>query len=108
MIQIIGFKNCKETQKAIRYFKERRIDFAFVDLKEYKLSSKEWDSIFNAKNSFFASDSQYYKKNSYQYRDYDEREEVMAHIELLKTPVLRAKTNAAIGLDTDFVEKYKC
>jgi arsenate reductase len=31
-IQIIGTKKCKETQKAERFFKERRIKFQFRDL----------------------------------------------------------------------------
>ena len=106
MIQIIGFKNCKDTQKAIRYFKERRIEYAFVDLNEYKLSLKEWDSIFSCPN-FFNTDSQYYKKNNYSYMDYNEKEEVKEHIQLLRTPVLRCKANAAIGLDVAFVDKYK-
>ena len=33
-LQIIGTKKCKETQKAERYFSERRIPFHFKDLIE--------------------------------------------------------------------------
>jgi arsenate reductase (glutaredoxin) len=31
-VQIFGTKSCKETQKALRFFKERRIKTHFVDL----------------------------------------------------------------------------
>ena len=33
-IQIFGTKKCQDTRKAERYFKERRIKFQFIDLKE--------------------------------------------------------------------------
>lgn len=32
MIQIWGTRKCRETQKAQRFFKERRIPFQFIDL----------------------------------------------------------------------------
>ena len=44
-IQIIGTKKCKETQKAERYFKERRIPFHFRDLTEKGLAKGELDNI---------------------------------------------------------------
>ncbi len=33
-IQIFGTGKCFETKKAQRFFKERRVDFQFIDLKE--------------------------------------------------------------------------
>jgi len=33
-IQIFGTKKCKDTQKALRFFKERRVKVHFVDLNE--------------------------------------------------------------------------
>jgi len=44
-IQIFGTKKCKETQKAERYFKERRIPFHFRDLTEKGLAKGELDNI---------------------------------------------------------------
>ena len=44
-IQIFGFKNCFDTKKAERYFKERRIKYQFIDLKEKSLSKRELESV---------------------------------------------------------------
>ena len=33
-IQIFGTKKCNDTKKAERFFKERRIPYQFIDLKE--------------------------------------------------------------------------
>lgn len=40
-VQIFGTKKCKETQKALRFFKERRVKVHFVDLRERAASAGE-------------------------------------------------------------------
>lgn len=40
-VQIFGTKKCKDTQKALRFFKERRIKVHFVDLNERPASAGE-------------------------------------------------------------------
>lgn len=40
-VQIFGTKSCAETRKAERFFKERRIDVHFVDLKRRAASEGE-------------------------------------------------------------------
>jgi arsenate reductase-like glutaredoxin family protein len=40
-IQIFGTRKCKDTQKAIRFFKERRVKIHFVDLNERAASPGE-------------------------------------------------------------------
>lgn len=47
-IQIFGTKKSFDTKKAQRYFKERRIKFQFVDLREKGLSKGELQSVANA------------------------------------------------------------
>ena len=47
-IQIFGTKKCFDTKKAERYFKERRINFQFIDLKEKTLSKGELSSVKNS------------------------------------------------------------
>ena len=42
MLQVIGTARSKDTQKAIRYLKERSLPFQFVDLGSRTLSEKEW------------------------------------------------------------------
>ena len=40
-VQIFGTKKCKDTQKALRFFKERRVKIHLVDLKEKAASTGE-------------------------------------------------------------------
>ena len=47
-IQIFGTKKSFDTKKAQRYFKERRIKFQFVDLKEKGMSKGELQSVMRA------------------------------------------------------------
>jgi arsenate reductase (glutaredoxin) len=44
-IQIFGRRDCAETRKAERWFKERRIPFQFIDLKEKGFSPRELESV---------------------------------------------------------------
>ena len=44
-IQIFGLKKCFNTQKAERYFKERKIKYQFIDLSQKALSKGELDSV---------------------------------------------------------------
>jgi arsenate reductase len=44
-IQIFGAKKCFDTQKAERYFKERKIKYQYVDLRKYGLSKGEFESV---------------------------------------------------------------
>ena len=44
-IQVFGLKKCRETQKAERYFKERKIPFHFIDLSEKGLSKGELEKV---------------------------------------------------------------
>lgn len=44
-IQIFGTKKCFDTKKAERYFKERRIKYQLIDMKEKGMSRGEWNHI---------------------------------------------------------------
>ncbi|MGL5701930.1 MAG: arsenate reductase family protein, partial [Cetobacterium sp.] len=45
IIQIFGRKNCNETKKVQRFFKERGIKFQFIDLIEKAPSKKELETF---------------------------------------------------------------
>ena len=110
MLQIIGRNKDKNTRAAIRWVKERRVEYQFVDLDERKLSPKEWNSIFQSvedSEDLIDRESQYYKKNGYGWRAYDPKEEVMEHTELLVLPVLRNRTKAHVGWSEKWVEENK-
>ena len=108
MLQIIGRNKDKNTRAAIRWVKERRIEYQFIDLDERKLAMKEWNSIFQSTEDdeeLIDKDSQYYKKNGYAWRDYDAKEEVMEHTELLVLPILRNGMKAHVGWSEKWVVK---
>lgn len=44
-IQIFGKSKCFDTKKAERYFKERKINYQYVDLERYGLSKGEFESV---------------------------------------------------------------
>ena len=44
-VQIFGRRDCSDTRKAERWFKERRIPFQFVDLKVKGLAPREFEVI---------------------------------------------------------------
>lgn len=93
MVQIIGTKTCKDTRKAIRFCKERRIEHQFVDLKERDLSAGEWEKVFRHLDpeELIDSESSYYRKNGYSYREYNPIEELVKHPELLATPLIKSR-----------------
>ena len=47
-IQLFGTKKSFDTKKAQRYFKERRIKFQFIDLREKEMSKGELQSVMRA------------------------------------------------------------
>ena len=63
-IQIYGVKKCFDTQKAERYFKERKIKYQYIDLAKYGLSKGELESVKKAVglNNLFATLLYYHKQ----------------------------------------------
>ena len=54
VIQIFGTKKCKDTQKALRFFKERSLELQFRDIAEKAPSPGELDDIARAAGGFDA------------------------------------------------------
>ena len=85
-IQIFGIKKCNDTKKAERFFKERRIPYQFIDLKEKSLSKGELQSVKKAiglENLINKNSKDYKKLNMDKIRGAETREEL-----LLKNPTL--------------------
>lgn len=102
-IQIIGRKNCNNTKKAQRFFKERRINFHFKDLLEKGLSEGELENICRAVNSddLIDRESKQYKKRGLEFMVYKVEEELLSDPLIIKTPIVRNGSKATIGVDTD-------
>lgn len=98
-IQIIGTKNCNETKKAERYFKERRIPFHFRDLNEKGLSKGEFDNISRVipPEDLMDRESKQYKKRNLQFMVFNIEEELLNDPLLLKTPIVRNGKEVTIG-----------
>ena len=108
MIQIIGRNKNIDTKKAIMFFKERRLDFQFLDLDARDLSRREWLSILNGQDDISAlidKDSSFYKKEGYAWREYDPLEELILNPELLRIPAIRNGNRILIGYDKSSIQE---
>lgn len=105
-IQIFGFKNCFDTKKAERYFKERRIKYQFIDLKEKSLSKRELESVrVSVKdiNKLINPKAKEYKiLNIGLIRTNSVKEEILfKNPKLYKTPIVRNGKQATVGYEPE-------
>lgn len=98
-IQIIGTKKCKETQKAVRFFKERRISFHFRDLNEKGITKGELENICRviSVEELIDTEGKRYKERGMQYMKFNIEEELLNDPLLLKTPVVRNERLVTVG-----------
>jgi arsenate reductase len=98
-IQIFGLKNCQDTRKAERYFKERRISFQFVNLAEKGLSKGELNSVKAAVGLENLIDTAFkrYKARNLKYLIHDPETELLNDPLLFKTPIVRNGRLATVG-----------
>lgn len=103
VIQIMGTKKCSETKKAIRYFKERRIEPHFRDLNEKELSSGEFDniSIKIGIDNLLDTEGKAYKDKGLEYMVFNTKEEILANNNLVKTPIVRYERKVTCGYEPD-------
>lgn len=100
-IQIYTAKKNFDTQKAERYFKERKIPYQLVDLTRKNLSKGEFAAVRQAVGLLAMIDpaaSAYRNLNmAYHGQSAMAEEILMAHPELLKTPIVRNGKQATVG-----------
>lgn len=100
-IQIFGTKKCNDTKKAERFFKERRIPYQFIDLKEKSLSKGELQSVKKSVGleNLINKDSKDYKKlNMDKIRGTETREDILfKNPSLYVTPIVRNGKEATVG-----------
>lgn len=101
-IQIFGTKKCFETKKAERYFKERKIKYQFIDLKEKGMSRGEFNSVKQALGGLeMLLDENCRDKDALalvKYIAQDEKDEkVLENQQIIKTPVVRNGKQASTG-----------
>lgn len=110
-IQIFGVKKCFDSKKAERYFKERRINFQFIDLAEKGISKGELNSVLNSVsiNDLINSNSKDYNKlNLNNIRSVDIKKEiVLKNPKVINTPIVRNGKLATVGYKPDIWNKWE-
>lgn len=118
MIQIFGTTKNFDTKKAQMWFKERRIPFQFIDLKEKEMSRSEFESVVDSLSRETGSradavallaDKKSKDYASFAYLDdADKEEKLFENPLLLKLPICRNGKNAATyGLEVKIWEGWK-
>ena len=101
-IQIFGTKKCNDTKKAERYFKERGINYQFVDMKEKGMSKGEFTSVAE-KNGGVDNmlnpdakdkDALALIKNI---ADEDKLTTILSNQQVIKTPIVRNGKQSTLG-----------
>ena len=107
-IQIFGTKKCKDTQKAERFFKERRIQFHFRDLTIKGISKGELENIKRVipLEDLINEDGKQFKKRNLKYMLYDIEEELLSDPLLFKTPIVRNGRLATVGYQPEIWNKW--
>ena len=111
-IQIFGKGKCFDTKKAERYFKERRINYQYVDLLRYGLSGKEFDSVLRAVggiDNLIDWDSKSPDVTLMRYMDdkVAKEDKVFDKPELMRTPIVRNGKEATAGYCPDIWVNWK-
>ena len=105
-IQIFGTKKSFDTKKAQRYFKERRVKFQFVDLKEKGLSKGELESVARAAVGIDALIDPSAKDADtvalVQHLGADQKfDKVLENQQILRDPIVRNGRQATVGYQPD-------
>ena len=105
-IQIFGTKKSFDTKKAQRYFKERRIKFQFIDLKEKEMSKGELESVLRAVGGIDAVlDPKAKDKDTLALSTYlvesQKFDKLLENQQVLREPIVRNGRQATVGYAPD-------
>ncbi len=105
-IQIFGTKKSFDTKKAQRYFKERRIKFQFIDLKEKEMSKGELQSVMRAVGGIDAVVDENAKDQDtvalIKYLAESQKfDKLLENQQVLREPIVRNGKRATVGYQPD-------
>jgi arsenate reductase (glutaredoxin) len=109
-IQIFGRRDCADTRKAERWFKERRIPFQFIDLKEKGFSPKELESVARpiGMDNLLDREGRRFKEKGLAFMSPSRVPKVLLEDPLLaRTPVVRNGSEAALGYRPEVWQTWK-
>lgn len=99
IIQIYGTKKCKDTQKALRFFKERKIDIQMIDLKQKGMSKGELKKVALAVGieNMINKESDTFLNKGLKYASYKGEDILFEYPLIMVTPIVRCGNSAAVG-----------
>ena len=105
-IQIFGTKKSCDTKKAQRYFKERRIKFQFIDLREKEMSKGELQSVMRAVGGLDALiDPKAKDQDTVALITYlaesQKFDKLLENQQILREPIVRNGKQATVGYEPD-------
>ena len=111
-IQIFGKSKCFDTQKAERWFKERRIPFQSIDLIRFGMSGREFDSVLRAVGGIdhlidWNGKSQEITNMKYMDDPRAKEDRVFNDPSLMKTPIVRNGKQATVGYCPEIWAEWK-
>lgn len=110
-IQIFGRKKCFDTKKAERYFKERKINFQFIDIDIKGLSKGELNSVKKniSINDLINEKSKEFKNlNLDKIRSSEMKEEILLkNPKLFKSPIVRNGNASTLGYKKEVWDKWE-
>ena len=98
-IQIFGKSKCFDTKKAVRYFKERRIKYQYIDVLRYGMSRGELNAVKNAVGleAMIDTNDEDYPLVQYLASAEAKLDKLFEDPYLLKTPIVRNGKQATVG-----------
>ena len=111
-IQIFGTKKSFDTKKAQRYFKERRIKFQFIDLKEKGMSKGELESVMRCVGGIDAvldrdaKDQDTVALITYLVES-QKFEKLLENQQVLREPIVRNGRQATVGYQPDVWKSWE-
>ncbi len=109
-IQIFGRRDCSDSRKAERWFKERRIPFQFIDLKEKGFSPRELETVARpiGYENLLDKDSKRFKEKGLAFMSPSRIPKVLLEDPLLiRTPIVRNGSAAALGYQPDIWKDWE-
>ena len=108
-IQIFGTKKCQDTRKAERYFKERKINYQFIDLTIKGLSKGELNSVKTAIKLEDLVDiaGKEYQKRNFKYIVHETEKILLNNPLLFKTPIVRNGKKATVGYTPEVWKEWE-
>ena len=111
-IQIFGTKKCNDTKRAERYFKERRIKYQFIDMKEKGMSKGEFTVVAQANGGIDNMlDMNCKDQNTLSLIKYiaeeDKLEKILENPQVIKTPVVRNGKLSTLGYQPEIWKMWE-